>query len=151
MKAMNLTVDGNLACSQMVEMADILELPRTRLDRDGFIAPDRHIAPAVAVPSVTARPASRSSRFRALIGLTVVGFAAAAILAWGGLSDVMPASVSFEEITVEPGDSLWSIASEHVAPGADISRTVEVLRNQNDLVDATLRPGMELLVPVAAA
>jgi LysM repeat protein len=48
-------------------------------------------------------------------------------------------------VTVQPGDTLWSIAGQ-VAPGRDPRRVVEQLRRSNHLHTVVLTPGQTLKV-----
>ena len=50
-------------------------------------------------------------------------------------------------VTVGSGDSLWSIASRHADEGDDIGYLVFVLQNRNNLEDAIIRPGQQLIIP----
>ena len=54
-----------------------------------------------------------------------------------------------QHTTVEPGDSLWSVA-RRVAPDNDPRQVVEQIRRLNDLTGADIRVGQQLLLPVAA-
>jgi hypothetical protein len=54
--------------------------------------------------------------------------------------------VTVAEVTVEQGDSLWSIA-ESVAPGRDPRDVIHELRELNGLSSNVLQPGQVLLVP----
>lgn len=47
---------------------------------------------------------------------------------------------------VQPGDTLWSIASRH-APGRDPLATIEEIRRLNDLDDYGIYAGQELTLP----
>lgn len=58
--------------------------------------------------------------------------------------------LSTRTVTVEPGDSLWSIAAEHDVEGISIDDEVELMRTINSLTSATLHAGMEIEVPVTA-
>ena len=58
--------------------------------------------------------------------------------------------LSTRTVTVEPGDSLWSIAAEHDVEGISIDDEVELMRTMNSLTSATLHAGMEIEVPVTA-
>lgn len=58
--------------------------------------------------------------------------------------------LSTRTVTVEPGDSLWSIAAEHDVEGMSIDDEVELMRTMNSLTSATLHAGMEIEVPVTA-
>jgi LysM repeat protein len=58
-------------------------------------------------------------------------------------------TTTVEQTTVEPGDSLWSVA-QRVAPDNDPREVVEQIRRLNDLPSAHIRAGQQLLLPVAA-
>ena len=49
--------------------------------------------------------------------------------------------------TVEPGDTLWRIATEHYAPGEDPREKVEEIRHQNGLEGYAIQPGLPLELP----
>ena len=55
-------------------------------------------------------------------------------------------NVSLEEITVMPGDTLWTIAAE-VAPKADPQQVINELTSLNRLETQTLQPGQHLAIP----
>ncbi|GAB4098782.1 LysM peptidoglycan-binding domain-containing protein [Sinomonas halotolerans] len=50
-------------------------------------------------------------------------------------------------VTVQPGDSLWTIAAEH-APGQDARVTIGQIQELNDLTGSRVVAGERLLVPV---
>ena len=50
---------------------------------------------------------------------------------------------------VQPGDTLWAIATRTVGPGADPRPLVDALIAANHLTDATVSPGMVLRLPVS--
>ena len=52
-------------------------------------------------------------------------------------------------VTVEHGDSLWTLA-RRVAPDNDPRDVVAQIRDLNDLSNAGLVPGQQLVLPVAA-
>jgi LysM repeat protein len=56
-----------------------------------------------------------------------------------------PAMAPGTVVTVQPGDTLWSIAGQ-VAPGRDPRRVVEQLRQSNHLDPVSLTPGQTLKV-----
>ena len=58
-------------------------------------------------------------------------------------------AVQVEHTTVQPGDSLWSVA-RRVAPENDPREVVEQIRRLNDLSSADIQVGQQLLLPVAA-
>ncbi len=84
----------------------------------------------------------RRRRIGALFVAAVLGFALYA----GGGAGAEPPTVFY---TVEPGDTLWSVATEHYPPSEDPRVTVEVIRDANDLPDAEIYPGTRLELPAA--
>jgi hypothetical protein len=56
-----------------------------------------------------------------------------------------PAIAPGTVVTVQPGDTLWSIAGQ-VAPGRDPRRVVEQIRQSNHLTSVSLIPGQTLKV-----
>jgi hypothetical protein len=76
--------------------------------------------------------------------LTVVAAAAVVI----GLLAVGPAPQTLVDVTVGPGDSLWSIASE-TAPDRDPRAVIEEIRELNGMTGDVLTIGVVLRVPAA--
>lgn len=74
--------------------------------------------------------------------LVVVGLAGART----ALAGDTPAPASVEQVTVLPGDTLWSIATTSTA-GGDVRDTVAEIRELNALRSSTLVAGQQLLVP----
>jgi nucleoid-associated protein YgaU len=52
------------------------------------------------------------------------------------------------EYVVEAGDTLWDIAAQHSAPGADVRRLVSDIKQLNE-ASSTIVPGQVLLIPAA--
>ncbi|WES65801.1 LysM peptidoglycan-binding domain-containing protein [Microbacter sp. GSS18] len=101
--------------------------PRTRLR---LTARGRRVLAAVAaLPAVVA------------LSLAVIGGGAAIANRDAGA----PAG-SFQTVTVDPGDSLWSIAQE-IAPAADPRDVVDAITRLNALDGAVLRAGQSLAIP----
>ena len=51
-------------------------------------------------------------------------------------------------VTVETGDSLWSIATDHIEKGKNIRSYVYEIADLNDIEDNTIYAGQTILVPV---
>lgn len=92
---------------------------------------------------------TRRGRVLLVAGLVSVLFAAFSL----GRSVSEAAAPSAEPvrhlITVQQGDSLWTLAQE-VAPDTDPRDVVAQIRDLNDLSTPGLKPGQQLLLPVAA-
>lgn len=54
----------------------------------------------------------------------------------------------YVSITVRPGDTLWSIASSHAAPSADVQEVVDRISAANRLSGDALQPGEHLRIPL---
>ena len=54
--------------------------------------------------------------------------------------------VPVSEVTVQPGDTLWDIASA-ANPGGDVTQTVDEIAELNALSNGQLRVGQELTIP----
>ena len=54
-----------------------------------------------------------------------------------------------QHVTVQQGDSLWTLA-RRIAPDNDPREVVAMIRDLNGLSSARLRPGQQLVLPVAA-
>ena len=97
------------------------------------------------------RPVHLTARGRLLVLLVLVALLLGAFLFGRSASH---ASVTPEpqptltQVTVQPGDTLWSIA-RHVAPRHDPREVVEHLRRLNDLPSGGLQAGQQLLLPLA--
>jgi LysM repeat protein len=58
-------------------------------------------------------------------------------------------AATFEQVTVQPGESLWQLA-RRAAPDDDPREVVARIRQLNDLESPHLQPGQQLVLPVAA-
>lgn len=99
-----------------------------------------------------ARQANRTGML-SLLGMFVI-FCLASVLIYGKEGAVNEhfalASVQTEYITINEGDSLWSIASSRPIHGLSTQDEVRWLVEHNDLDTSALIPGQILMVPVAA-
>jgi hypothetical protein len=56
-------------------------------------------------------------------------------------------SQHYVRVTVHPGDTLWSIASSHAAPSADVQEVVDRISAANHIAGGALQPGQHLRIP----
>jgi LysM repeat protein len=111
-------------------------------------------APTAARNAVVVAPAVRlTRRGRALLVLVV----AAVLLTAFSLgrtgsqaADVLgaPGAAAPSSTTVQPGDSLWTVA-QRIAPEHDTREVVAQIQRLNDLDSATLQVGQLLLLPTS--
>jgi len=100
-----------------------------------------------------ARRATKINRMGTIhfLGMIVVGCIAALLLYCnGGVASVHHAltAVQTEYITIDEGDSLWSIASDRPVQGLSTQEEVRWLVEYNKLESSALLPGQVLVVPV---
>lgn len=92
---------------------------------------------------------TRRGRVLLLTALVAVLFGAFSL--GRSVSQAAPPSASPAQhlVTVQHGDSLWTLARE-VAPDHDPRDVVAKIRDLNDLAASDLTPGQQLVLPVAA-
>jgi nucleoid-associated protein YgaU len=69
----------------------------------------------------------------------------AAVVLWAMLARDTGATAGATHYSVQPGDTLWSIALAHV--GGDPREGVWRIQRANDLEGATIVPGQRLVMP----
>lgn len=112
-------------------------------------------ATAPAAPVATPAPvANLAKRVLAacIFGALAIALAVAAWTMTGGRAaacERILAETPTTTISVEPGDSLWSLAADHPVTGLTDREVVEAIRSWNGLERGELHPGMELAVPAA--
>jgi LysM repeat protein len=57
-------------------------------------------------------------------------------------------TIKYKKVVVYPGDTLWSIASEHNENNSDIRKIIHKIRIANNLDSAIIMPGQELVIPL---
>lgn len=77
--------------------------------------------------------------------ILLVSLAAVLLLFSGRVRADQPLVVQHH--VVETGDTLWEIAGGVTPAGEDVRATVALIRDLNDLSDATLMPGQRLVIP----
>jgi len=78
----------------------------------------------------------------------VVGFFAGASALAEGAAPAGTAPASFEYVTVQPGQSLWELASE-LAPSADPRDVIQEIKALNALDSSAVNPGQRLAIPAS--
>jgi hypothetical protein len=87
--------------------------------------------------------------FTTLAAIPVVIGAVLFALNGGGAiasQDEMVAGVTYEYVTVEPGQSLWAIAQD-IAPSSDPRDVIDDILAFNGMASAELFPGQDLALP----
>lgn len=121
-------------------------LPEPYQPRSSQPKPYRQPRPQVARSHRPAAAAMYRRRrvLAALLGLGLLLAGARVGSAFGGNLAAAERLPHVQQVVVEPGDSLWSIA-QRVAPGHDPRPIVDAL--SESLGGASLRPGQSLMVP----
>ncbi len=73
------------------------------------------------------------------------------MIAFPTLSGVRLYAASAERyvtVTVQPGDTLWAIASAHSRPSSDVQEVVDAISAANHLGAGTIQPGQRLRIPL---
>lgn len=97
------------------------------------------------------------SRAAVAIAATVVAllFFAVALVGWSTYASRAEAHadtlshISFEEVRVQAGDSLWSLASQHPINDFTTQETADAIAEANELEGVVLQAGETILVPVS--
>lgn len=108
------------------------------------------ITPTLPVfrPATRLRLTVRGRRVLALVASLplIVALAFTALQGISATAAAEASAVSFETITVLPGDTLWAIASE-LAPASDPRDVVTAIMGLNQLGSAELQVGQRLALP----
>lgn len=70
-----------------------------------------------------------------------------AFLLIGGAAEAEEPPGPAIEYVVASGDTLWEIASEHVAPGEDVRVVVESIKERSGITSSALQVGQVLQIP----
>ncbi|MGI6257560.1 MAG: cell division suppressor protein YneA [Anaerovoracaceae bacterium] len=89
------------------------------------------------------------SRIRFTIFITImIMFAVAGVNTIIGLNDVSgQEQQTYVSVTVQSGDTLWSIASKHMPSDMDQRKAVYIIKKHNKETDGSLVPGQVIKVP----
>jgi len=89
----------------------------------------------------------RLARTFVVLSLAVVLVSLFGLKAGAGTTDAVGAPTSFIEVTVAPGDTLWSLATR-MADGADVRAMVDEISTVNSLESAELQAGQKVRIPL---
>ena len=89
----------------------------------------------------------RLARTLLVLSLAVLLASAFGLSAGAGTSDSVGAPTSFIEVTVAPGDTLWSLATR-MAGGEDVRAMVDEIASVNALASADLQAGQKVRIPL---
>jgi LysM repeat protein len=54
----------------------------------------------------------------------------------------------YTTVTVQPGDTLWSIAAAHTSNDGDVQTSIDRISETNHLNASMLQPGQHLRIPI---
>lgn len=102
----------------------------------------------IQIPATRLRITARGRRVLLALAATplAVGIALSALAGGSALASGDAASVTFETITVMPGDTLWSIAGE-VAPSVDPRTVIDDITRLNNLSSGIIQVGADIAIP----
>ncbi len=89
----------------------------------------------------------RLARTFVVLSLAVVLASLFGLKAGAGTTDSVGAPRSFIEVTVAPGDTLWSLATR-MADGGDVRALVDEISSINSLATAELQAGQKVRIPL---
>ena len=89
----------------------------------------------------------RLARTFVVLSLAVVLASVFGLKAGAGTTDAVGAPTSFVEVTVAPGDTLWSLATR-MADGGDVRAMVDEISSVNSLATAELQAGQKVRIPL---
>ena len=71
----------------------------------------------------------------------------AVFLLIGGAADAEGPPGPAIEYVVSAGDTLWEIASEHVADGEDVRPLIQAIKQRTGMASSAIQPGQVLQIP----
>ena len=89
----------------------------------------------------------RLARFLVVLSLTTVFGAGFAMQAGAGSKDVPTKSNSYVEVTLAPGETIWSVAKS-LNDGGDVRELVDQIIKVNALTSSDLAAGSKIRVPL---
>lgn len=110
-------------------------------------------APVSAGRRTTARAPLRSPVVVALAAVAMLALVAAVSFADSLSTQALDSRLDAaprEVVYVQPGDTLWSLASSKAGAGVSTERVVTWIMEANHLADSSIQPGTRLVIPVLA-
>lgn len=107
--------------------------------------PARSTRPARIRVELIQTPAAKARRRGVLVALILAAVAIVAPQAFANDSSEPP--VVFDTHTVNPGETVWSIAASMTPAGVDVRDVVEDIMTLNAMGGAALQAGEQLLLP----
>ena len=89
----------------------------------------------------------RLARTLLVLSLAVLLASVFGLSAGANTSDQKAAPTSFVQVTVAPGDTLWSLATR-LADGGDVRALVDEIASVNSLATAEVQAGQKLRIPL---
>lgn len=89
----------------------------------------------------------RLARTFVVLSLAVVLASLFGLKAGAGTTDAVGAPTAFIQVTVAPGDTLWSLATR-MADGGDVRSLVDEIASVNSLATAEIQAGQKLRIPL---
>ena len=89
----------------------------------------------------------RLARTLLVLSLAVVLASVFGLNAGAGTTDSVGSPTSFIEVTVAPGDTLWSLASR-ISGGGDVRALVDEIASVNALASADVQAGQKVRIPL---
>ena len=118
-----------------------------RTGRPCLVVVPAEVAPAAARTVPSLQLTGRGRLVVALLALLLVG--GGGLLGSRAAADGPISAPVVERHVVASGETLWSIAASVARPGQDVRDVVVELKQLNDMNDAGLAAGEEIVVPVA--
>ncbi|MCW2615279.1 MAG: LysM peptidoglycan-binding protein [Frankiales bacterium] len=100
-------------------------------------------------PQVHLTRRGRALLLVALVAVLLAAFSLGRANSQAASTATGPSQATVEQITVQPGESLWAVA-RRIAPENDPREVMAQILRLNELTDAELQVGQQLLLPVAA-
>ncbi|MDY2788216.1 MAG: LysM peptidoglycan-binding domain-containing protein [Atopobium sp.] len=139
------TSDGSAACKPVITQFTVYE--------GGLHKPVHEVQPTSRQSSSMRQAVSDKLFTIATLSILIALFVGTAL--YGNAIAASQRTVGFDtihttEISVQPGESLWTIAANHGVEGHSTKDVVTYISNKNNLSNSMLTIGQKLIVPASA-